>query len=207
MNFSRFLSLFWINFHGNCHTLLSDQATIRKILWSSRRYFRASYLPYCPKGKKIFGVFAPLIYYLPDLPLTYFVCCDSHWNWKCWKLKILPRGPLSVIFYLPPPKIGCPGQPLVSNPVFQKFDDLTCNEILRRSYWGHRGWHFFIYHMFTFFNLYNFLNKIFSVVAASLECSACKISWQLVENFRLRNLWKSFATVNVNQNTKSCGRY
>ena len=52
----------------------------------------------------------PLNLSLADLPLTCFVCCDSRSNLKWWKLKLLPRGSLSEIFYLPPPKIGCPGQ-------------------------------------------------------------------------------------------------
>ena len=38
-------------------------------------------------------------YHLPDLPLTCGFCCDSRWNLKCCKLKLLP-----------PPEIGCPGQ-------------------------------------------------------------------------------------------------
>ena len=41
-----------------------------------------------------FGVLAPLppIYYLPDLLLTCVVCCDSRWNLKCCKLKLIAIG-------------------------------------------------------------------------------------------------------------------
>ena len=62
------------------------------------------------RTRKKFGVLAPKIYHLPDLPLTCVVCCDSHWNLQCCKSKLLSRGPLAVIFYLPSPKIICPGQ-------------------------------------------------------------------------------------------------
>ena len=76
--------------------------------------------------------------------------------------------------------------------------NLTCNAIMRRSQWVHRGGTFNIYMLDrpTFKHHYTiFFNAIFTVVDASTGNSACKVVRKLVENWNLGN---SFTTVNAN---------
>ena len=60
-------------------------------------------------------------YLPPPPPRQFFTCPTCHWHavyvllWQSLKFKMLQieaiaEGPLSVLFYLPPPEIGCPGQ-------------------------------------------------------------------------------------------------
>ena len=55
----------------------------------------------CPKARTFLGYLPPKFITCPTCHWHANVCCDSRSNLKWWKLKLLPRGPLSEFFYLP----------------------------------------------------------------------------------------------------------